>query len=1060
MNIAELSIKKNVITITLTLVLIYAGIKSFQSLPRLEDPEFTIKEAIILTPYPGASAEEVEQEVTNVIEKAVQELGQIKRVESTSSRGLSTVKAVIKDEYDKKSLPQVWDELRRKVNDYQSQLPPGAGPSLVNDDYGDVYGVYLAITGEGYSYAELKDYADLLKRELLLVKDVKKIVLYGEQPEAVYVEMSRPKMAALQISQQEIYNALRAKNLPSDAGDIDVGKEKLPISPTGEFTSESEFGDLLISGRGSESLIYLKDVADVRRGYREPPKNMLRYDGKPAIGLAISTVLGGNVVTMGEGIDQKVKELEPLAPLGMELEVISLQSESVTQSINGFVINLIEAIVIVVVVLLFAMGLRSGLIIGAILFITICGTFVFMGMWNVTLERISLGALIIALGMLVDNAIVVVDGMKIKMEQGEDAISAAREIVGQTAVPLLGATIVAVLAFAAIGTSKDSTGEYCRSLFQVILISLMLSWVTAVTTTPLLCKYFLIGKKKPGKDNAKDNDPYAGKFFQAYKKLLITAINFRYVTVGVVIGIFILSLIGFGFVKTMFFPTATRPQFFVELYFPEGYRIEDTAKELKAAEDYLKGIEGVTNVISEIGGGDPRFLLTYVPGKASPSYAVVLVNVEDYGVIDPIFQKTQNDLEKLLPNAVVNVRKFLLGPGEGGKIQLRISGPDKTVLRELAGKAKDILKADPQSMAVRDEWKEKVKVVRPQLEEAQASQLGISRPDVSRAFEESFSGTQTGVYRDKSTFEPQLLPIIARAPDYERMNLDTLQSLQIWSPAAGKMIPVGQVVSGYNTESENANIGRRDRVTMIKVHADPRTELPSELLARVKPEIEKALNVDVGKITGQDFGPEDNPFKDFNNDVIPIRDADQLPLKGLPGYYIAWGGEAEDSARANDGLKTKLPVFFGMMVLIVVFLFNSVRQPLIIWLTVPLSIIGVTAGLLLFKQPFGFMALLGLLSLSGMLIKNAIVLIDQIDLEIRSGKDRYQSVVDSGVSRLNPVMMAAATTILGMIPLLQDAFFVSMAVTIMFGLLVATMLTLVVVPVLYTIFFKIPNPSR
>ncbi|KAB2833939.1 MAG: efflux RND transporter permease subunit, partial [Candidatus Dadabacteria bacterium] len=595
------------------------------------------------------SASEVEKEVTNVIEKAVQELGQLKRVESTSSRGLSTVKAVIKDEYDKKSLPQVWDELRRKVNDYQSQLPPGAGPSFVNDDYGDVYGVYLAITGEGYSYAELKDYADLLKRELLLVKDVKKIVLYGEQSEAVYVEMSRPKMAALEISQQEIYNALRAKNLPADAGDIDVGKEKYPINPTGEFTSEAEFGDLLVSSNGSKNLVFLKDVADVRRGYMEPPKNMLRYNGKPAIGLAISTVLGGNVVTMGQGIEEKVKELQPLAPLGMELEVISLQSESVTQSINGFVVNLVEAIVIVVVVLLFAMGLRSGLIIGAVLFITICGTFVFMGMWNITLERISLGALIIALGMLVDNAIVVVDGMRIKMEQGDDAISAANEIVGQTAMPLLGATVVAVLAFAAIGTSKDSTGEYCRSLFQVILISLMFSWVTAVTVTPLLCKYFLIGKKKPGKEDQKAKDPYAGKFFQGYKKILIEAINKRYITVGIVVGIFILSLIAFGFVKTMFFPTATRPQFFVELYLPEGFRIEDTAKELEAAEKYLKGLDGVTNVITEIGGGDPRFLLTYVPGKASSSYAVMLVSVEEYNAIDPIFQKTQSDLEKLLP---------------------------------------------------------------------------------------------------------------------------------------------------------------------------------------------------------------------------------------------------------------------------------------------------------------------------------------------------------------------------------------------------------------------------
>ncbi|MCC6711980.1 MAG: efflux RND transporter permease subunit [Candidatus Dadabacteria bacterium] len=1058
MNIAEYSIKKSVITITLTIVCIYLGFQSFRSLPRLEDPEFTIKEAIILTPYPGATAAEVEEEVTNVIEKAVQELGQLKRVESTSSRGLSTVKAVIKDEYDKKSLPQVWDELRRKVNDYQSQLPPGAGPSLVNDDYGDVYGVYLAITGEGYTYAELKDYADLLKRELLLVDDVKKIVLYGEQPEAVYVEMSRTKMAALEISQFDIYNTLRAKNLPADAGRIDVGQEYFPVNPTGEFTSVDQFGDLLIGSRGGDSLVYLRDVADVRKGYKDPPRNILRYNGKPAIGLAISTVLGGNVVTMGEQIDEKIKELEPLAPLGMELEVISLQSESVTQSINGFVINLVEAIIIVVVVLLFAMGLRSGLIIGAVLFITICGTFVFMGMWSVTLERISLGALIIALGMLVDNAIVVVDGMKIKMEQGEDAVKAARDIVGQTSMPLLGATVVAVLAFAAIGTSKDSTGEYCRSLFQVILISLMFSWVTAVTITPLMCKYFLKSKGAKGDEPARD--PYAGRFFQAYKKLLVAAINFRYITIGAVVGLFILSLIGFGFVKTMFFPTATRAQFFVEFYFPEGYRIQDTARELEKAEDYLKGIEGVTDVTSEIGGGDPRFLLTYVPGKASSSFAVILASVEEYNVIDKVINEAQTDLENLLPNAVVNVRKFLLGPGEGGKIQLRIYGPDRTVLRELSGTVKEILRSDPQAKAVRDEWREKLKVVRPRLEEAQASQLGISRPDVAKTFEESFSGTTTGVYRDKSTFEGQLIPIIARAPENERLNLDTIQGLQVWSPAAGRMIPIGQVVSGFDTETEDANIGRRDRMTMIKIHADPRTELPSELLARVKPRIEKALNVDVGKTTGQSFGPEDDPFKDFAHDVIPIRDADMLPLKGMPGYYMAWGGEAEDSARANAGLATKLPTFFGMMVLVVVFLFNSVRQPLIIWLTVPLSIIGVTAGLLIFKQPFGFMALLGLLSLSGMLIKNAIVLIDQIDSEIKTGKDKYLSVVDSGVSRLNPVMMAAATTILGMIPLLQDAFFVSMAVTIMFGLLVATVLTLVVVPVLYTIFFKIPGPSK
>jgi multidrug efflux pump subunit AcrB len=1057
MNIAEFAIRKNVITISLTLVLLIAGITSFKNLSRLEDPEFTIKEAVITTPYPGASAAEVEKEVTNVIEKAVQELGQLKREESTSSRGVSIVKATIKDQYDKNSLPQVWDELRRKVNDYQSQLPPGAGPSIVNDDYGDVYGVYLAITGEGYSYAELKDFADLLKRELLLVKDVKKIILYGQQPEAVYVEMSRPKMAALEISQEDIYNALRGKNLPVDAGRLELGPELIPINPTGEFKSEKDFGDLLISSHGGDSLVYLGDVASIRRDYKDPPSTLLRYDGKPAIGLAISTVLGGNVVHMGEEIDKKVEELGPLAPLGMELEVISLQSESVVKAINDFVINLIEAVIIVIVVLLIFMGLRSSLIIGAVLFITICGTFLFMALWNITLERISLGALIIALGMLVDNAIVVVEGMKVKIEQGEDRVKAASEVVGQTAMPLLGATVVAVLAFASIGTSKDSTGEYCRSLFQVILISLMLSWITAVTTTPLLCKMFLKGKNKA--DDKGPEDPYGGKIFQTYKGGLITAIRYRWVTIAIVIGVFLLSLYGFGFAKQMFFPNSTRPQFFIETYFPEGMNIKDTARELDKAEKYLAGVDGVEHVITAVGGGDPRFLLTYVPGKPSSSYGVILVSVDDDKVIDKVYQQVQQRLSEILPNAVVNVRKFLLGPGEGGKIQLRISGPDRTVLRQLATKAKDILRADPGAKAVRDEWKEKIKVVRPQLEDAQARQLGITRPNLAKAIEESFSGTTTGVYRDKSSFENELLPIIARAPEPSRLNASSMQNIQIWSQAAQRMIPMGQVLSGFNTETEDANIGRRNRVTMIKIHADPKSELPSELLARVKPQIEKALKVDVGKITGTDFGPEDDPFEDFNHEVIPIRESDQLPLMGMPGYYIAWGGEAEDSARAQASLKSTIPVFIGMMVLIVIFLFNAVRQPLIIWLTVPLAIIGVTVGLLIFKQPFGFMALLGMLSLSGMLIKNAIVLIDQIDTEIREGKESYRAVVDSGVNRMRPVMMAALTTILGMIPLLQDAFFVSMAVTIMFGLLFATLLTLIFVPVLYTVFFRIPSPT-
>ena len=494
MNLAEISINKKVITYTLTVVALYVGYLSFNSLPRLEDPEFAIKQALIITSYPGASAYEVEKEVTEVMEKAAQEMGQLKFVESWSERGLSKVKVYIKDVYRKNELPQVWDELRRKVMDAKKYLPPGTAPPVVNDDFGDVYGVYLALHGEGYSYAELKKIAELLRRELLTVQDVKKIVFSGVQKETIYVEMSKTTMASLDITEQEIFDALRSKNLPVDAGKFKAGSEYLAINPTGEYKSEKQFGDLLISSKEGK-LIYLKDVATINRDYQDPPGNMLRFNGEPSIGIGISTIPGGNSVTLGEGVIKRLAELEGQIPLGMELDAISMQSESVTKAINGFIINLIEAVAIVVLVLLFAMGLRSGLIIGFILILTIAATFLIMGMQGITLERISLGALIIELGMLVDNAIVVVDGMKVLMEQGIDGFTAAKDVVAKNSIPLLGATAVAVLAFASIGTLSTSTGEYTQSLFYVILISLSLSWLTAVTTTPLITKQFILSKK-------------------------------------------------------------------------------------------------------------------------------------------------------------------------------------------------------------------------------------------------------------------------------------------------------------------------------------------------------------------------------------------------------------------------------------------------------------------------------------------------------------------------------------------------------------------------------------
>jgi multidrug efflux pump subunit AcrB len=1046
MNIAEWTLKNRTVNWVLTVALLALGYQAFNDLSRLEDPEFTIKEATVITPYPGASAAEVEEEVTDLIERAAQELGQLDYVESRSSRGLSIVKVFIKDKYDKDTLPQVWDELRRKIGDNQRNLPPGAGPSIVNDDFGDVYGIYYAITGEGYDSPELYEFAKFLRRELLTVQDVKRIIFWGVQEETVYVEMRREKMAELGIAPQDIYAALGAKNKVAHAGYITIGNERIAVNPTGEFSSEQEFGNLLIKARGEGSeTIFLRDVATIVRGVKDPASKLLRYDGQPAVGLAISTASGGNVVTMGAAVDKKLEDLRSQVPAGVELNVVSHQADAVTTAIDGFLISLVEAVAIVIVVLFFFMGMRSGLIIGTVLVITIMGTFIFMKMFDITLERISLGALIIALGMLVDNAIVVTDGMQVRMAKGEKALAAARAVVGQTSTPLLGATAIAIAAFAAIGTSSDSTGEYCRSLFSVILISLSLSWFSAVTTTPLFCNAFL--KVGGGEDNA-GNDPYSGRFYQLYRRFLGTCIRGRWLTLAVVVGVFISSVFGFGFVKQSFFPDSTRPQFYVDVWLPEGTSIDVTAERLKAVENQLRSYDGVTHLTSQVGGGSPRFLLTYSPEYSYSSFARILVDVDDYRVMPELLPRVQSDLEKMVADGIVNTRAFILGPASGGKVQLRIMGPDGVELRKLASVAQRIIDEDYAERGLRSEWREPVKVVRPVMAESQARRAGIDRPDIAMAMAQAVDGIQTGWYREGD----ELLPIIARSPARERVDLNNLAQVPIWSPAAQRPIPLGQVVTDFSTEFEDGYIWRRDRVKMLRLHWDHRVGLSSELLNRVKPRVEQALNVDVDAHLGRDVS--DDPFADHTAATLPIAWRGMMPIKGKPGYYIGWGGENEDSVRSQGKIQEALPVFFGIMVFIVIALFNSIKQTLVIWLAVPLALIGVTAGLLLTRQPFGFMALLGFMSLSGMLIKNAIVLVDQINLEISDGKPVFDAIVDSGVSRLIPVSMAALTTILGMLPLLQDAFFIAMAVTIMFGLGVATILTLVVVPVLYATFFQ------
>ena len=1011
MNIAQFFIEQRITTLVLTVVMIGVGMVSYQGLSRLEDPEFTIKDALVITSYPGGSAAEVEKEIADPLEIAVQKMGQVKRVISRSERGLSTLTVTMKDKYDKESLPQVWDELRRKIGDAQANLPPGAGVPIVVDDYGDVYGIFVAVYGDGYSYAELKHVVDMLRRELLLVDGVGKIDTFGERVEAVYVELKRDQMSQLGISEDIIINELRQKNAVANAGRVQVGPEFITITPTGGITAVEQFDSILISGGGAKQ-IYLRDVANVRRGYVEPQNNLIRYNGNESIGLGISTVSGGNVVKMGAALELRLDELRERIPIGIQAGKVSVQSEAVAVAIDSFIVSLLQAVGIVIVVLLFFMGLRSGIMIGFVLLLTIAGTFVFMAPMEVALERISLGALIIALGMLVDNAIVVVDGVLVRLQKGQDAKQAAIDVVKQTAIPLLGATVIAILAFAAIGTSNDSTGEFCRSLFQVVMISLLLSWVTAVSITPLLCVMFL----KPPAADAVQEDPYGSKFYQLYKGLLGVAIHRKVITIVLVVGLFSSALYGFGFVQQSFFPPSTRPQFMVDLWLPQGTHIDRMTETVDSIEDYVKELEGVTHVTSLVGKGGMRFLLTYAPEKTNGAYAQLLIDVESPEDLNILLPEVEQYLGDTYPDLLGYASRFQLGPGSTGKIQARFSGPNREVLRNLAVQTEAIYQTDFDSKAIRNDWRQRVKLVKPTLAEEQANLNGITRIDVANTVLQAFQGATVGIYRENDL----LLPIIMRAEEEYRSDIDSIQNLQIWSPAASAMIPMRQVVSGFESTFEDEIIQRRNRKPTITVYADPDKALASNLFSRIRAQVE----------------------------------ALELP----PGYELEWGGEYEDSGNAQAGLVASLPMFILIMILITVMLFNSLKQPLIIWLTVPLSLIGVTAGLLSTGQPFGFMALLGFLSLIGMLIKNAIVLIDEINLQWAEGKELLDAIVDSGQSRLRPVLMAASTTALGLIPLLFDAFFVSMAVTIIFGLGFATLLTMVVVPVLYATFYK-PKPD-
>lgn len=1040
MSLPALAIEKKTVTYFAVFLLLFGGIFSYFQLGQLEDPDFTIKTGVIITPYPGATPQEVELEVTDRIEKAIQEMPQLDTLFSFSKAGLSIIKVEMKQIYWADALPQVWDEMRKKISDNLPYFPPGAGDPKIMDDFSFVYGFVLAVTGDGYDYEELKNYVDYIRKELSLVEGVSRAELWGEQPKVIYLDISKEQLAESKLSPEDFMASLATQNMVLDAGAVEIGSERFRIEQSGTFKSPEEIGELVLRGsladvaqigiaqttpraelpvgaveniRSSE-LIAIKDLATVRRGYLEPPLTLMRFNGQQALAISLANVWGGNVVDTGRNLDERLNELIAELPVGINIDKIAWQSDLVTKSVNDFMINLAEAVAIVLVVLTLAMGWRMGVVIGSSLILTILGTFIMMAVMELQLQRVSLGALIIALGMMVDNAIVVADGFAVRLKKGMNRKEAAIEAAWQPAWPLLGATLVAVMAFYPIFAATTDTGEYARSLFICVAISLLLSWILAVTVTPLLCINLLPDPKEG------EADPYAGKLFRIFKGALGKAIGFRWITLAATAGLLIASLVGFTQVEQMFFPDSTRLQFMIDYWAPEGTRIQRVSADLKPIEEKLLKNPRVKNVGTFVGAGGPRFYIPVDPELPFPSFGQLVVNTQTLEDVDVLIQEMEPWLNENFPQALVRVRKYSVGPSDTWPFEARFSGPgdaDLTTLRSIARKGMEILENNPLAKDVRSDMRQPVNKVVTEYNQARARWSVVSRLDLARTTKLAYDGMTVGLYRQ----DTDLYPIILRFVEKERRDFpETMDVTPIRPSLLVDTVPVGQVTSDIRMDSEDPIIVRWNRRRAVTVQASPNNVTFPTLLESVRQEFES------------------------------------IPLP--PSYKLEWQGEYYSTRDAQMSLVPGSIPAAVVVLSIIIFLFNAIRPPLIILLAIPLGIIGITAGLLLLGIPFGFMALLGAMSLVGMMIKNAIVLLDQINIEKAAGKSPFDAVMDSAVSRLMPVILAAATTVLGVMPLLQDIFWVSMAVTIMAGLTVGTMVTMIIVPVFYATLYRIASP--
>lgn len=1007
MKLVKFFLQRKSVTILLLLLVFLGGLFSYVKMGKLEDAPFTIKQALVLTPYPGASPSEVQSQVTDILEEAIQSLGELYYLKTENRAGLSKITVYVKKEIRADEMQQLWDKLRRKVGDVQDRLPAGAGTSVVNDDFGDVLGVFYGLTGEGHTYRELEQQAKQIKNELLKVKDVAKVEIYGVQTPTIDVCISPSVMARSGVTTADIASAFEAQNKVVDAGGINSGNNRIRIESTGNFYSLDDIRKMTIVSRTGEHF-WLSDIATVTESYQTPPSSMMQIDGKPAVGIAISTVSTGNVVDMARLVQEKVEAFNTSMPEGFFLSCIYDQGYESDVANQGFILNLIISVLTVVAILLFFIGFRNGILIGSGLVFSIFATLIVMYANGIALQRMSLAAIIIAMGMLVDNAIVVSDSALVNMQKGMRKRVALMRACSSTALPLLAATVIAILTFMPIYYSPHITGELLSSLVVVIGVSLMFSWVFALTQTPFFIQEFV---RRPRPEELKKT-LFSGKAYDRFRSSLRFVIRHKYIALGGLVIMLVLSAWSFKFIPKVFVPSLDKQYFTIDLWLPEGTRIEETERITGEMARYIQGCDQAEMVSTYIGRTPPRYYLSNVAFGPQSNYAQLLVKCKTSSLSRELHGILQDSIPCLYPESFVKVNKFELSPLTEAVIEARFLGPDPAVLDSLTGVAIEIMRKNPKVADARNEWGNMARIIRPVYDPVKAGTLGITKAGMMQAVKSVGDGLAVGVYRDNE----KKVPVLLKSESVDITDTRALGDFSVWN--GEKSAPLSQVteridvsweyplMKTYNRQlSMAAQCGVKNGATMAEVHGE------------IRDEIEKI----------------------------------QLP----EGYTFFWDSQYKDQGEAMQAIAKYFPLAFLLLVVILVALFGNFREPVIILCVLPLSLIGVAVGLLLTGFEFGFFPIAGWLGLLGMIIKNVIVLIDEINVQHRSGINLYISIVEATVSRTRPVLMAATTTIFGMIPLLWDIAFRGMAATIIFGLTFATLLTLFVTPALYAMFYKV-----